>query len=367
VLNQEELLMSQGGLRRSFVNWCGAISLLGIGCAPAAPVVNYNGQRLHVRTAAADIKVFASGVPDRGYLEFGAVEVICAQARSGAALEGSAAEDGCPYDRALGLAREQASAAGGDGLFHVAIKAAANGSVASLRAAAFRYSSMGEEFPNLPPSGEKVTTTVAASSPSDAPPAAVAQAAPIPPLPAAQAQPAPAAVPPPGAGVQAAPVVASEPAVALPSLAPAQPSLVAAPVVAPPPPVAAPPPVALPPPTAASLPANIITPPLRLAGPLPRVRKPPLTPEPAVAEAPAPPPSAPPSAVLAMPPTAPEAPRPRVVAPPPPAVPPPTVTLLPAAERLERLRELHEKNLIPAAMYERRRKEILKEMQKGAR
>lgn len=310
--------MSVGRLRRSVAlggTVCGGVvSLLLAACQPPAPVIRYSGPRLRVRTAPASIRVFPNGVPDRGYLETGTVEINCAVENSSGALGSLSQQTGCPYEQAMNLARQNASDVGADGIFGITTNPTASGNIALLRATAFRYSSLGEEFPELSATVQRIT-------PGGEPPAPV-QAPPPPVVPQVAPQVPPQITEQPMAQ-EALPVVQPEP------------------VYAPPPPPAAKQPPAMPRP--------------------PVVSRPPIA-----TKQPLPPPPAPP--VAASRPLAPvKAPA---VPPPPQAIEVPVqtaagaATLLPASERLKRLQELRDKRMIPAEMFERRKKELLLEMQK---
>lgn len=90
---------------------------------------------------------------------------------------------------------------------------------------------------------------------------------------------------------------------------------------------------------------------------------PPAVPQPTyVAPAIAPRPVAAPPPAPVAPPAAPVNAQAPVIAPG--ATPAGAATLLPAEERLKRLKELRDNRLIPVEIYERRRKEILQELQK---
>lgn len=311
--------MSVGRLRRSVAlrgTVCGGVvSLLLAACQPPAPVIRYSGPRLRVRTAPASIRVFPNGVPDRGYLETGTVEINCAVENSSGALGSLSQQTGCPYEQAMNLARQNASDVGADGIFGITTNPTANGNIALLRATAFRYSSLGEEFPELSATVQRIT-------PGGEPPAPV-QAPPPPVVP----QVAPQPTEPPMAQ-EALPVVQPEPVYAPP---PPPPAAVQAPAM-PRPPIVSRPPVVTKQPQPQALPAP---------------------PAPPVAA------SRPPAPVKAP-----------VVPPPPQAIEVPVqtaagaATLLPASERLKRLQELRDKKMIPAEMFERRKKELLLEMQK---
>lgn len=328
--------MSEGRLRGSMGRWAamgdavwggvgaGLIGLLAA-CTPPAPIIKYSGPRLHVRTPAASIRVFPSGVPDRGYLETGTVEIYCTVENNSGALGSVSQSAGCPYEQALILARQHASDVGADGIFSIITNPAANGNIAMMRATAFRYSSMGEEFPELSATVQRVPV------------------APEPPQ-AADSQP-PAVQPEP----------ASEPSAVQDALPSAQPQL---PVYTPHPvPVQAP-----------------------VANQTPTLPRPPALPkQPAIPKQPLPVPAlSPPPATASRPTPAPAAARPSAPAKPTVVVPPPAptvevpvqtaagaATLLPAAERLQRLKELRDKRMIPAEMFERRKKELMLEMQKS--
>jgi hypothetical protein len=111
------------------------------GCAAPEPYVRYDGDRWRrAPKPADDMEVFRAGPPPPRYRDLGTVVVTCPS--EGAWVPGpfgghGSTVGGCYYDWAVEKARENAAAAGGDGIHTIESTTNSAGLVVSLRASVF--------------------------------------------------------------------------------------------------------------------------------------------------------------------------------------------------------------------------------------
>lgn len=310
------------------------------GCSPAMPVASYDGTSYSRRVQPGSLKILRASLPDEFYQDIGIVKVTCkgeAAESSGALGSVGQGSGGCSFTAALDLARQEASAAGAHGMHSITTTPGANGNIVSFTARAFRFtsiepgpgtSSAAAPLPPLPP--QAVPTPAPAPAQDQDQPPATAEAEPqqLPPPPVVGPQrpmPPVAPMPNPYTAPRQAPTGASQRP--LPVATPTQPR--PAPVATPQRPVSGTPAEPLP---SKARPAPSVTVPEGTPGAEKR------------------------SLVVAPPPTDPAS-APVIPAPPPGST--SAQTLLPAEERLRRLKELRDKGMIPQQIYDRRRKEIM--------
>lgn len=329
-------------------------SAFGLGCSPAVPVASYDGTSYSRRVQPGALKILRASLPDEFYQDIGIIKVACkgeAAESSGALGSVGQGSGGCSFSAALELARQEASAAGAHGMHTIQTTPGANGNIVTFTAKAFRFtsiepgagmSSADAPLPSLPPQAmpppapvpgmdqqpAQATTDGEPQELPPPPPVPVAPPRPMPPV-AVPQRPLPPVTPLPNPyTARPAPVTPQRPMpVATPT--PARPMPVATPTPARPAPIATPTP-ARPMPVATPTPQRPL--PVATSG----VEKPPL---------------------VIVPPPADPSTAPVIPAPPPGST--SAQTLLPAEERLKRLKELRDKGMIPQQIYDRRRKEIM--------